>query len=73
MPFHKIGNLRKKTVQDVERFWRIFEELDINSFLYFLKDNLVGPVLIVFAFFWIPASCLISSVRENRCSVFQII
>ena len=72
MPFHKKGNLRKKTVQDVERFWRIVEELD-NSFLLFLKDNLVGAVLIVFAFFWIPASCLISSVRENRCSVFQII
>ena len=72
MPFHKKGNLRKKTVQDVERFWRIVEELD-NSFLLFLKDNLVGAVLIVFAFFWIPAPCLISSVRENRCSVFQII
>ncbi|KAF4524926.1 hypothetical protein B566_EDAN013888 [Ephemera danica] len=42
------NGLCEKTIQDgVERFWDIIEDININRVLLFLKDNLVGTVLIV--------------------------
>ncbi|XP_071441770.1 ADAM 17-like protease isoform X1 [Hetaerina americana] len=51
----------EKTVQDVvERFWDIIEEISISRVLVFLRDNVVGAVLLCTALAWLPASCLIS-------------
>ncbi|CAG9853819.1 unnamed protein product [Phyllotreta striolata] len=51
----------EKTVQDVvERFWDIIEDININKVLLFLRDNIVGTVVLVTALLWIPASCVIS-------------
>lgn len=57
----------EKTVQDVvERFWDIIEDININKVLVFLKDNIVGTVILVTAIIWIPASCLVSYVDRRR-------
>ncbi|KAJ0175172.1 hypothetical protein K1T71_009313 [Dendrolimus kikuchii] len=49
----------EKTIQDVvERFWDIIEDININNVLGFLRDNIVGVVVLVTAFVWIPASCV---------------
>lgn len=57
----------EKTVQDVvERFWDIIEDININKVLLFLKDNIVGTVVLVTALLWIPASCVISYIDRKR-------
>lgn len=57
----------EKTVQDVvERFWDIIEDININKVLVFLKDNIVGTVILVTAIIWIPASCVVSYVDRRR-------
>ncbi|KAM3965594.1 ADAM 17-like protease Tace [Aphomia sociella] len=57
----------EKTIQDVvERFWDIIEDININNVLGFLRDNIVGVVVLVTAFIWIPASCIISYVDRRR-------
>lgn len=57
----------EKTIQDVvERFWDIIEDININNVLGFLRDNIVGVVVLVTAFVWIPASCVISYVDRRR-------
>ncbi|XP_075742082.1 uncharacterized protein LOC142794989 [Rhipicephalus microplus] len=57
----------EKTVQDiVERFWDIIEDIDINTVLKFLNDNIVGTVIVVSMIVWVPGSCLISYVDHKR-------
>ncbi|PSN49544.1 ADAM 17-like protease [Blattella germanica] len=57
----------EKTIQDVvERFWDIIEDININKVLVFLKDNIVGTVILVTAIIWIPASCVVSYVDRRR-------
>ena len=54
-------------MQDVvERFWDIIEEININKLLLFLRDNVVGTVILVTALIWIPASFLISYFDKKR-------
>jgi disintegrin and metalloproteinase domain-containing protein 17 len=54
-------------VQDVvQRFWHIIEDININKLLVFLRDNIVGTVIVVTAFIWIPASCVVSYVDRRR-------
>ncbi|KAG0430713.1 hypothetical protein HPB47_022436, partial [Ixodes persulcatus] len=56
----------EKTVQDiVERFWDIIEDIDINTVLKFLNDNIVGTVIVVSIIVWVPGSCLISYVEQG--------
>ncbi|XP_054265870.1 ADAM 17-like protease isoform X2 [Macrosteles quadrilineatus] len=57
----------EKTIQDVvERFWDIIEDININKVLLFLRDNIVGTVILVTALVWIPASCLVSYFDRRR-------
>ncbi|XP_015522611.1 ADAM 17-like protease [Neodiprion pinetum] len=57
----------EKTIQDVvERFWDIIEDININKVMRFLKDNIVGAVIICTAIVWIPASCVVSYVDRRR-------
>ncbi|XP_022908664.2 ADAM 17-like protease isoform X1 [Onthophagus taurus] len=57
----------EKTVQDVvERFWDIIEDININKVLLFLRDNIVGTVVLVTALLWIPTSCVISFIDRKR-------
>ncbi|XP_066152837.1 ADAM 17-like protease isoform X1 [Euwallacea fornicatus] len=57
----------EKTVQDVvERFWDIIEDININKVLLFLRDNIVGTVVLITAVLWIPASCIIGYVDKKR-------
>lgn len=64
--FYAQGNC-EKTIQDVvERFWDIIEDININKVLLFLRDNIVGTVVLVTALLWIPASCVIGYVDRKR-------
>ncbi|XP_044593060.1 ADAM 17-like protease [Cotesia glomerata] len=57
----------EKTIQDVvERFWDIIEDININKVIRFLKDNIVGAVIICTAIIWIPASCVVSYIDSRR-------
>ena len=57
----------ERTMQDVvERIWDFIDDFNINSVLKFLKDNIVGTVVIVSLIFWVPISCLISYVDNKR-------
>lgn len=57
----------EKTIQDVvERFWDIIEDININKVLLFLRDNIVGTVVLVTALIWIPASYVIGYVDRKR-------
>ena len=54
-------------MQDVvERIWDFIDDFNINSVLKFLKDNIVGTVVVVSLIFWVPISCLISYVDNKR-------
>lgn len=54
-------------MQDVvERFWDIIEDININKVLLFLKDNIVGTVVLVTTLLWIPAGCIINYVDRKR-------
>lgn len=50
----------------VERFWDIIEDININKVLLFLRDNIVGTVVLVTALIWIPTSCVIGYVDRKR-------
>jgi disintegrin and metalloproteinase domain-containing protein 17 len=57
----------EKTIQDVvERFWDIIEDININKVLVFLRDNIVGTVIVVTYIIWIPASCVVCYVYRRR-------
>ena len=50
----------------VERFWDIIEDININTVLMFLRDNIVGTVIIISVIIWVPASCIFSYVDRRR-------
>ena len=54
-------------MQDVvTRIWDFIDDFNINSVLKFLRDNIVGTVVLVSLLFWVPISCLISYVDRKR-------
>ncbi|XP_018018283.1 ADAM 17-like protease isoform X1 [Hyalella azteca] len=62
----------EKTVQDVvERFWDIIEDINMNTVLMFLRDNIVGTVLVVSVLIWLPASCVFSLVDRRVRSNYE--
>lgn len=50
----------------MERFWDIIEDININKVMRFLKDNIVGAVIISTALIWIPTSCIISYIDHRK-------
>ncbi len=57
----------ERTMQDVvERIWDFIDDFNINSVLKFLKDNIVGAVVVISLLFWVPISCLVSYVDRKR-------
>lgn len=53
-------------MQDVvERFWDIIEDINMNTVLMFLRDNIVGTVLVISVLIWLPASCVFSLVDRR--------
>lgn len=50
----------------MERFWDIIEDININKVLLFLRDNIVGTVVLVTALLWIPTGCVIGYVDRKR-------
>lgn len=56
----------EKTSQDIVRIWDFIDEISMSSFLKFLKDNVVGTVIVISLIFWVPISCLISWIDRKR-------
>lgn len=60
-------------MQDVvERIWDFIDDFNINSVLKFLKDNVVGTVVVISLIFWVPISCLISYVDKKRATKVRL-
>jgi hypothetical protein len=57
---------KSKMTKLPERKKSIIEEININKLLIFLRDNVVGTVILLTALVWIPASCLISYFDKKR-------
>ncbi|XP_055339465.1 ADAM 17-like protease isoform X2 [Paramacrobiotus metropolitanus] len=53
------GTCRKTSVDFVARVWLVIERIDFSNFAGFLKNNIVGTVIILTLIVWIPGSCLI--------------
>lgn len=50
----------------VERIWKIIDDISINKVMKFLRDNVVGTVIIVTAVFWIPAACVVKHIDQKK-------
>jgi hypothetical protein len=60
-------------MQDVvERIWDFIDDFNLNSILKFLKDNIVGTVVVISLLFWIPISCLISYIDRKRAEKVKL-
>ncbi|OUC44886.1 Disintegrin [Trichinella nativa] len=52
-----------REVQDlIEHIWNIIDKWDINSFIKFIKNNMVGTVAILTLCIWIPVSIFVNSI-----------
>jgi disintegrin and metalloproteinase domain-containing protein 17 len=60
------GMCEKVILDVVERLWNIIEVININKVLVFLRDNIVGTVILVTAIIWIPSSCVVNHVDRRR-------
>ncbi|XP_064598106.1 ADAM 17-like protease [Liolophura sinensis] len=57
----------KKTNEDfIFRVWDIIDKITVDSFVQFMRSNVVGTVLILSLIIWIPGSCIISCVDRRR-------
>jgi len=57
----------ERTMQDeILIIWDFINNFNVKSVLKFLRDNIVGTVVLVSLLFWIPISCLISYVDRKR-------
>lgn len=64
----------ERTMQDVvERIWDFIDDFNINSVIKFLKDNIVGAVVLTSLLFWVPISCLISYVDRKRTEKVHVV
>ncbi|XP_064652924.1 ADAM 17-like protease isoform X2 [Lineus longissimus] len=50
----------------IQRFWRIIENLSIDLVMKFMRDNLIGTILLLSVIIWIPASCTLSHFDKKR-------
>lgn len=60
------GVCEKKSTDMVERLFDIIEKLTIDSFVQFMKSNIVGTVIILSLLIWIPASCTVSFIDRKK-------
>ncbi|CAG2108562.1 unnamed protein product, partial [Medioppia subpectinata] len=57
----------QKQIQDfVGRFWKVIDKITINSFVRFMKDNIVGAVVVVTLIVWIPIGCAINFYDQKQ-------
>ena len=55
----------------IERIWLWLDDFDLKFALKFLKDNIVGAIIVVSLLLWIPISCLISHVDRKRAEKYK--
>ncbi|RWS05400.1 hypothetical protein B4U79_02466 [Dinothrombium tinctorium] len=49
----------------IRRFWGIIEEGNVNAFARFMKDNIVGVIIVVSLLLWIPSTYFIDKYDEQ--------
>lgn len=64
--FCENGMCKKTAPEFVERFWNIIDHITINTLWQFLKDNIVGSVVLITAIIWIPACYIINKTDKKR-------
>lgn len=61
-----------KQVQDlVQRLWDIIEQLHPSKIGAFMKANIVGTVIILSLFLWIPVSCVVWRIDKQTDKKYQ--
>ncbi|OQV14394.1 ADAM 17-like protease [Hypsibius exemplaris] len=56
----------KQSIQDfAARVWLVIERIDFSNFAAFLKNNIVGAVIILSLIVWIPASCIVHNIDKK--------
>ncbi|XP_064652280.1 ADAM 17-like protease isoform X2 [Lineus longissimus] len=60
------GVCRVQVEDMIQRFWNIIEDLSIDTVVKFMRDNLVGTILVLSVILWIPASCVFSHFDKKR-------
>ena len=66
----------QKNVKDVrDEFSGLFEDFSFSKFVKFMEDNIVGTILTLSLFIWIPASCAVFYIdkRQNDEQTFMTI
>ncbi|XP_072042167.1 ADAM 17-like protease isoform X1 [Amphiura filiformis] len=62
----KEGHCVGQTQDVIERFFDVFEDIDISVIARIIKDNVVGATLIISLLIWIPCSCVIHHFDKKR-------
>ncbi|XP_031555460.1 ADAM 17-like protease isoform X2 [Actinia tenebrosa] len=53
------GKCEKSSQDAIERFWSLLTNLDINTFVEFMRANIVGTIMFFSLCIWIPVSCIV--------------
>jgi disintegrin and metalloproteinase domain-containing protein 17 len=59
------GVCKKVTDTSVKRSWRFIEIISFSHFVIFMKNNIVGTVIVLSLLLWIPASCTVSYIVSS--------
>ncbi|XP_013383117.1 ADAM 17-like protease isoform X2 [Lingula anatina] len=60
------GSCKLQRESLTQRFWRIIEEFSADAFVEFMRANIVGTILFLSLFIWIPASCVVWRIDKKR-------
>ncbi|XP_071810805.1 ADAM 17-like protease isoform X2 [Apostichopus japonicus] len=60
------GECEIQTQDLIERFFDVFEKININILRRILKDNVVGATIIISLIFWVPCSCIVHHFDKKR-------
>nr|UST29447.1 ADAM 17-like protease [Haliclona caerulea] len=53
------GKCEKSSQDAIERFWSLLTNLDVNTFVEFMRANIVGTIMFFSLCIWIPVSCIV--------------
>jgi disintegrin and metalloproteinase domain-containing protein 17 len=55
----------------VSRFWKVIENVTVNSFFEFMRRNIVASIILISLSFWVPISCCIHFCIDKRNKTAQ--
>lgn len=60
------GECEVQTQDLIQRFFDVFEKINISILRRILKDNVVGATIMISLIFWVPCSCVIHHFDKKR-------